>query len=168
VGGSAHGRITELAALECGGLRVPHPIVALPDGGRGFFGATWADGTLGAPILRRTRLTLDYRHKQMFFEPAEPLEASFAFDASGLSQCAREPDLATVEIDHVADGSAGAKAGLVAGEALLGVDGKPVTGASLDQVAALFAREGETRSLHVEGRGQGRDVLLRLESNGLR
>jgi len=80
VGGSAHGRVTTLDAMRLGNLRVPNPSVAMPTEPRGFFGLTWVDGTLGAPVLSRTRLMLDYAHEQVILEPLTGWDAPFVID----------------------------------------------------------------------------------------
>lgn len=167
VGGSLHARVTMLGSLRVGDLRVPNPIVALPDDGRGFFGVSWADGTLGAPILRRTRLILDYAHAHVIMEPVEPMDAPFSYNASGVSLRANGPDLEAVVIDGVAPGSAGANAGLVAGEILCAVNTRPVSAASLEWVSDLFAQAGASHMLRVGAGGTDRDVVLRLGSSAL-
>jgi Aspartyl protease/PDZ domain len=162
VGGAMDGRVARLAELRVGSLRVPKPVVGLPAEARGYFGATWADGTLGAPILRRTRLTLDYAHKQVFMEPVRPLDEPFPFDLSGLTLSAVAPALETVTIEAVAPNSAAATAGIVAGETLRAIDGQLATGASLDVVTTLLQQPASTHTLRVAREGRERDVDLRL------
>jgi S1-C subfamily serine protease len=156
-----------LRSLELGGLRVPNPIVAMPGDGRGFFGASWVDGSLGAPILRRSTLFIDYPHSQLIIEPAADWEEPFAFDVSGLALQAGGAALEQVEIEGVTPGSAASVAGLAAGELVLAVDSHPVSAASMETIAELFKRVGATHTLRVAQGGEVRDVLLRLESNGL-
>jgi S1-C subfamily serine protease len=57
--------------------------------------------------------------------------------------------------------------GLTAGEIVLAVDSHPVSAASMESITELFKRVGATHTLRVERGGEVRDVLLRLESNGL-
>ncbi len=52
----------------------------MPADARGFFGMTWVDGTLGVPVLRRTRLMLDYAHEQVILEPLTGWDAPFVID----------------------------------------------------------------------------------------
>jgi len=157
VGGSVHGRVAMLDAMRLGSLRVPHPYVAIPQDDRGFFGVTWADGTLGAPVLSRTRLILDYPHCEIIMEPVAAMDAPFAFDKSGLSFRAEGPDLATVVVDDVVVGSPAARAGIAAGDVIRTIDGRPVTGSSIDWLGEMFTRSGATYSL-----GLAHEVSLTL------
>jgi len=158
VGGSAHGRVATLDALRLGNVRVPHPSLAMPSDARGFFGITWVDGTLGAPVLSRTRLILDYPHQHVIIEPATAMDAPFAIDRSGLAFRAEGPDFATVVVDDVALGSSAARAGIAAGDVIRTIDGRPIRGESIDWLGEMFTRAGATYSL-----GLDREVSLTLE-----
>jgi hypothetical protein len=150
VGGSAHGLVTVLGEMRLGNLRVPKPYVAIPADARGFFGVTWVDGTLGAPVLSRTRLILDYAHHEVIIEPVTALDAPFSIDQSGLSIRADGPHLDTVVIDEVAAGSPAARAGIAVGDVIRSVNGRPISGQSLDWVAEMFTQVGAIHSLRVE------------------
>lgn len=150
VGGSVHGLVTALDEMRLGHLRVPNPYVAIPTDSRGFFGVTWVDGTLGAPVLSRTRLILDYAHHEVIIEPVTAMDAPFSIDQSGLSFRADGPDLDIVVIDEVAEGSPAAHAGIAVGDILKSVNGRAVSGHSLDWVADMFAQPGAIHSIRVE------------------
>ncbi len=167
VGGSIVGRVAALDALTLGGVRIPKPIVALPDEGRGFFAVTWADGTLGAPVLRRTRLILDYFRKEIIIEPGPGMNAPFAYDESGVTFRMTGSEFENVVIDAVADGSAAARAGIAVGDTLRTLDGEAVSGSSLERVSTLFSSPPARYVLGLEKEGQARDVLLDLEASAL-
>lgn len=150
VGGSAYGLVGALDELRIGNLRVPSPYVAIPSDTRGFFGLTWVDGTLGAPVLSRTRLILDYAHHEVIIEPASAMDAPFSIDQSGLSFRADGPNLDTVVIDEVAAGSPAARAGIAVGDILRSVNGRAISGQSIDWVAEMFTQAGAIHSLRVE------------------
>lgn len=150
VGGSTHGLVTALDELRLGNLRVPNPYVAIPADGRGFFGVTWVDGTLGAPVLSRTRLMLDYAHQEIIIEPVTAMDAPFDIDQSGLSLRAHGSNLDTVVIDEVAAGSPAARAGIAVGDILRSVNGRPISGPSMDWLADLFTQTGTIHSLRIE------------------
>ena len=157
MGGSVHGRVTALNALRLGSLNVPNPYVAVPETDRGFFGVTWVDGTLGAPVMSRTRLILDYPRHEVIIEPVTAMDAPFAIDQSGLSFRADGADLDTVVIAEVVDGSPAARAGIAVGDVLRSVNGRAISGASIDWVAEVLTQAGATHSLRVE-----REVPLAL------
>lgn len=154
VGGAVQVRLTALSALRIGGLTVQQPIVALPTTARGFFGLDWVDGTLGAAILSRTRLIVDYPHGEVIVEPIESWDRPFEYDLSGLSLHAIGPALESVIVDGVRPGSPAAAAAFEAGDVIRSVDGRVVSGDSLDWIAErlkvpnasyTFELERETR-----------------------
>lgn len=147
IGGSASGRVARLEELRLGSLTVPHPIVGMPSHGGGFFGSTWVDGTVGATILARMRVICDYAHSRVILEPGEGADAPFEFDASGLTLRAGGESFGAVTIEAVAPGSAGARAGIIPGDALLAVDGRIVSGETIPWVTEQFMSAGETRAL---------------------
>ncbi len=60
VGSASEGELLRMPALKIGALTISRPSTALSHERDGPFGATaGTDGTIGEPILRRTRLTLD-------------------------------------------------------------------------------------------------------------
>ena len=150
VGGSTYGRVTALSELRLGNLRVPKPYVAIPNDSLGFFGMTWVDGSLGAPVLSRTRLILDYAHHEVIIEPVTAMDAPFSIDQSGLSFRADGRKLDTVVIDDVVVGSPAARAGIIVGDVIRSVNGRPVSGESMDWLAEMFTQPGATHSLRVE------------------
>ncbi len=164
IGGSASGRVAQLEELRLGNLSVPRPIVGMPTDGGGFFASTWVDGTVGATILARMRLICDYAHDQVIMEPGEGAGAPFEFDTSGLTLRAGGESFSAVTIEAVAPGSAGALAGVRPGDALLAVDGRTMSGATLPWVTAQFMRAGETRALSLRREGREWIADLRLAS----
>ena len=150
VGGAARGRVTALDELRLGTLRVPNPYVAMPADERGFFGLTWVDGTLGAPVLSRTRLFLNYAHNEVIIEPVTAMDAPFSIDQSGLSFRADGPNLDTVVVDEVAPGSPAARAGIAVGDVLRSVNGRAISGQSIDWVAEMFTQTGAVHAVRVE------------------
>jgi hypothetical protein len=162
VGGAAHGRITMVSALGVAGLTVRKPIVALPSNARGFFGLDWVDGTVGAPILSRTRLIMDYPHAQVIIEPRESWDAPFEYDLSGLTLCAQAPAFELVTIDDVTAESPADAAGLKLGDIVRSVDGRLVSGASLEWIAERLTVPEARYAFRVERNGELVDLELKL------
>ena len=150
VGGPIYGRVTTISELRLGKLRVPNPTVAMPADAQGFFGLTRVDGTLGAPVLSRTRLILDYAHQEVIVEPLTAMDVPFVIDRSGLAVHAAGPNLDTVVIVEVAAGSPAARAGIAVGDILRSVNGRPVSGESIVADLEVFTQAGATLELRVE------------------
>jgi PDZ domain-containing protein len=167
VGGAVQVRLTSLSALRIGGLTVPKPIVALPTTTRGFFGLDWVDGTLGAGILRRTRLIVDYPHGEVIIEPAESWEEPFEYDLSGLSLHAAGAELESVIVNDVRSGSPADAAAFSVGDVLRSMDGRAVSGESLDWVTERLMVPNRRYVLGVERDGSIVELEMSLGSGEL-
>lgn len=86
IGGWAFGHVTRLAEAHLGALVIPAPVAGLGKEKTGFFGVTFADGTIGAPVLSRTTLILDYARERVIVEPSPDFDRPYEYDMSGLTQ----------------------------------------------------------------------------------
>ncbi|HEX3131891.1 MAG TPA: aspartyl protease family protein [Thermoanaerobaculia bacterium] len=112
------------------------------------------DGVLGAALLNRFRVTFDYSRRQMFLEPTEMLGVSFDYDLAGVMVVA---DGKGFKVSNVQGGTPGGDAGILAGDAILAMDDRPVAGMTLLQVRQLFRQDGEKHTVEVQ---RGRDRFL--------
>jgi hypothetical protein len=110
-------------------------------------------GLLGANALRGLRVGIDYAHGTVYLEAAGGAPGA-DMNVVGLT-LRPEPDerytvLGVIEIDGKS-----AVPGVKPGDVLLGVDGAPVTGATMGQVWSLLGgAPGQVRKLVVERAGQ--------------
>lgn len=68
-GGLSTGDVLRVAEVQVGSLSLHHPVIGVPDDRTGFFASGMADGTIGQGLFRRGRLTIDYPHNRIVFEP---------------------------------------------------------------------------------------------------
>jgi hypothetical protein len=164
---SADGEVSFLAGrarlLQLGPFLFRNEIVAYPDaaGPAGPAGPAspaaarpgW-DGILGAALLNRFRVTLDYSRRQMILEPSEMLGLSFDYDLTGVAVVA---DGKGFKVGTVQSGTPGGDSGLQAGDVILAMDDEPVAGMTLLQVRQKLRQDGEKHSVEIQ---RGRDRLL--------
>jgi len=162
VGGAVYGRVTMISALRVARLTARKPIVVLSSNARGFFGVDWVDGTLGASILTRTRLILDYPHAEVIIEPLESWDAPFDYDLSGLTLSARGRAFERVTIDDITAGSPADATGFKLGDTVHSVDGRLVSGNSLDWIAERLTVPEARYAFRVERAGQLVDLEVKL------
>ncbi|HET7462754.1 MAG TPA: aspartyl protease family protein [Longimicrobium sp.] len=161
VGGMVVGRVARLQSAALGSLRIEAPTAGLALRPEGFFGTTVVDGTLGAPVFRRTTMFVDYPHDRVIFEAGPGFGDPFEADMSGMSLVGGADGRVTVS--YVVAGSPAAQAGIATGDELVAVDGAPARPAEFDALRASFrATPGAVRRLVVRRGGETREVSITL------
>ncbi len=167
VGGPSRALLARARTLAIGPVTISAPVTELNEDTRGAAAATHTAGNIGGDLLKRFTMTLDYGHQLMWLEPNAAAQGPDVFDRSGL-WISRMPAGGTpagemIEIDDVTAGSAGAKAGLAAGDHILAVDGKPASGVRVPDLRERFKATPGTRiTLDVERKGERRQVTVEL------
>jgi hypothetical protein len=123
------------------------------------FGATGGVPLIGTEILRRFHIIFDYARSQIILEPNRHLHDAFPFDASGLD-LRWAPD--ALLIHDVAKDSAGAEAGLQAGDAIVSLDGQPAKNIRLEQAQNLLTAAGRTLRVGIRRGNKQFEVSLKL------
>jgi S1-C subfamily serine protease len=107
---------------------------------------------------------MDYPHAQVIIEPRESWDAPFEYDLSGLTLCAQAPAFELVTIDDVTAESPADAAGLKLGDIVRSVDGRLVSGASLEWIAERLTVPEARYAFRVERNGElGELVDLELK-----
>lgn len=161
LGGKVVHGLGRLAWLQLGDARLERPVATFSQDKSGVFAATQIQGLIGAEVLKRFRVTIDYPEKKLYLDPAGTPEP-FEFDASGLFLIAKGSDLRKYEILSVAPRTPAAEAGIRDGDQIDYVDGRPAADLSLEQIRQRLRRIGATVSLVVSRDGKQRTVSLRL------
>ena len=141
--GIERGALLRVPAVRIGDARFPRPSVALSMEPHGILGDLQnTDGTIGAGIFRRTRVTFDYAHGRVYLARTAPTPAGDSVDASGL--VLEHPDSTSSRwmIQEVVPGSAAEAADLAVGDELILVDGNPVASSALDDLRERLRQSG--------------------------
>lgn len=109
-------------------------------------------GIIGADLLRRFRVTMDYPHRRIILEPTPETYSPFVYDKSGLFLLGEGDDYRAIRVKSVIPGSPAEDAGVKSGDRLVSVDGKHARRIGLDATRRLF-RENNTRYRLVLERG---------------
>ena len=147
--------------LKLGGEDLREPILAISASTSGLFSDTRHAGILGMDVLRRYKLTLDPARKRLLLEKNAAFPEPFDYDASGLHVQPQSADLTTLEVRRVRPGSAGAEAGILAGDVILAVDGRPIAEITPFGVRRLFRKAGKEYALSILREGAIRKLQLR-------
>jgi hypothetical protein len=165
VGGPSRALLVRPQMVKIGSIEIKQPIGLIELGNKGAGAATQVAGNLGGGILKRFTLTLDYEHQMLYFEPNAAFSEQDVFDHSGI-WCMQDDAGGLSVVDVVKDSPAD-KAGLHAGDQIIGLDGKTITGAEINAVRAKLKDEPGTKvSLEVDGKSGKREVNLTLAELG--
>lgn len=162
VGGPSYGLAFRARALSLGSVSVERPVALLSSDTAGAMSDGSLAGNVGAAILRRFVVTLDYPHARMFLKPIVPAPPTLdGYDQSGLrlSRSAK----GTV-ITDVVEASPAALAGVRASDVVLTVDGRPAAERTVDEIRSLLRDQapGTQVRLGLRRSGKAAEVTLIL------
>ncbi len=160
VGGGVRAKVTRAGMLHLGGVEVPLPITELVTSDKGALADRYLAGNVGGGILRRFRVTFDYRHERVYLAPGGDAGPD-SFDRAGLWLTPAGRGLA---VEDVVPGGPAAAAGVLPGDRLEAVDGVALGKLGPDAVRARLRRAppGSKLRLRVRGAGGSREVEVVL------
>jgi len=145
VAGPIMGHIGRVSGVTMGGFRITEPLTTFDDSGCTL---DYTEFMVGMAAFRRFHVIFDYPGRRLFLEPntffGEPTE----FNMSGLFLAPtpnREWTVARVLPD-----SPGAEAGLIVGDLITAIDGRPSTVYKFWDLDPLMRREGQPLRLRIK------------------
>jgi hypothetical protein len=161
VGGPSRALLARANKLVIGPVSIDVPVTEIVTDKGGAGEAARTAGNIGGDLLKRFTLTLDYAHQTLWLEPNPLASQREVFDRSGL-WIARAKDGA-IEVADVATDSAAAAIGLVTGDEIVSVNGKPATDVALYELREEFkGATGTQFTLSVKGKKAERRLTLTL------
>jgi len=164
VGYSMWGELTGLigrgGTLRLGDLVLDDVLVTYLEKGAPGVPPCGRSGLLGNGVLRRFNATFDYSRKELILEPNSHTDDPFEHNMSGMAST-RKAD-GTYTVSRVFPETPAAEAGVLAGDTIVAVDGRPAGSIGSEELRQLLERDGATVTLRLE-RGSGTvDVALRM------
>lgn len=136
-------------------------MVALPGEGAGVLSRPEPHAlNIGGEVFRRFTVVFDYRRSRVSLVPNSRVNDPFEAGMTGLGLTTLGPPYDRIVVDFVVPASAGADAGVRAGDRILAIDGEPVTGLSLTDVKGRFKAPEGTRFVIVVERQTQRITLM--------
>ncbi len=165
ISGIAYEKMVEFGSLSIGGFQLDNHLLTIPlEKGKGTTALGEVAGNLGNSTLRHFHLILNYPKQQIVLSKNKNFNSRFPRDRSGMLIGRSESNQPMVSF--VATNSPAHKAGLIAGDIILKIDGKTIS-----QGHPVLALRNLLRGSDVEGRTitVSRehliiDVSLRLEN----
>ena len=115
--------------------------------------------TLGAPVLSRFRVTLDFPNKKAYFKPRTDLPDRDPPDAAGLLL---RREASGTYIDDVRFDSPAQEAGLKIDDRLISVNGEDADKAAFFRLYEMLSQGGQSATLVYERKKQSQTVVLKL------
>jgi predicted aspartyl protease len=162
VGGPSRSYVVRLASLQLGPVRVDNVAAGLVEDKGGSMTDPNYDGNVGSGLLKRFVVTFDYAHQVMYLKRITPEPPDVGtFDRSGLWINAKDGGYAVTD---VAQGSAGAEAGILVGDVITAINGKVVVDEGLADARRHLRSDpaGTKLALTVRRGGENRPVTLTL------
>jgi hypothetical protein len=163
VGGPTRSIAMRGDTLGLGPMTINGPVVELSTDTKGGFAETSLAGNIGAGILKRFVVTLDYEHRVMYLKPTTDRVADLdTFDRAGFwLNVGNNGDFSVVDVTKDAPAD---QAGLKTGDEILAIDGKPATSLKLYDVRRMLRDEapGTTVTFAVKRGSDTKNVAVTL------
>ena len=163
--GDLFGKKGRIGGIWVGPLVLYEPIVSFPE-------ADLVDqiitddrnGTLGAEILRRFDVTIDYPNHQLKLRPTNKVKDEFNYNMSGLDISNPFPGMPVFTIDKVRKGSPGERAGLLENDQILSLNRSHHKSLSLNDInLILMSKEDRKISMTILREGHEINTTFYLE-----
>jgi hypothetical protein len=158
----AEGKLGRAQSLTIGKTVLQDPLAVFPASSAKSPSDAIA-GSIGAGILNRFTVVLDYANQVSYFTPNPRVMDLFTADMSGLGLIAIPPDYRSYEVAQVLDGSPAAAAGFAVGDILVSIDGNPASDSTLEDVRELLRQEDSTHQITVQRGGKTLDFTIKLK-----
>lgn len=160
-GGETRGSMFKLAELRWGPLDL-HDVTAFASSDvRGVLADPGFAGIIGADLLRRYKLFIDYPHSRIILEKTSASGSPFTYDASGMFLVADGPQLERIRVLRVVRDSPAEAAGVHEGDILLSIDGADAAQLGLDKLRQMLCEKQREYSLQISRNGSSVSVTLK-------
>ncbi len=166
IGGDINGYIGRINGISFGKFSFNSVISSFPDTTRlgEVFKETGRQGTLGAGILRRFIVIVDYYNSKLYLRKNSQYKQDFEYNMSGIELLATGRDLRTFVVQNVRDNSPADNAGIESGDILKKVNGVSTQNLDLSRINILFrSKDGRKIRLKAERNGEVLKSVFRLK-----
>ncbi|MEK6410063.1 MAG: aspartyl protease family protein [Acidobacteriota bacterium] len=159
VGGKVTGRSGRIASLRIGKFQIDNPLALFSEDKSGAFASSQIQGNIGAQILSKFKVLLDYDRNRIIFEPNASFKDPIGSASSGLRFIAEGSDYKTFRVEELLEDSPATEAGIQQDDVVVAVDGRPAAELTLSSLHELFEKP-VPRKLSVRRKGQTLQITL--------
>lgn len=166
--GNIFGWRSRIARSFFGPYEITSPIVAFPDSNAIRYDALRTDrhGTIGADILHRFNIMIDYSNERLFIQRNGLFREPFRYNSTGMVLVASQPGIPLYSIGYIRESSPAETAGLQKGDQLISLNGQSATGKPLDEINKQLnaIRPGQRVRVEIMREGRIERVMFRAEA----
>lgn len=164
LGGESQRVDARLASLQLGRFKFNAPIVGFSTAaeGQGSMAVEDNDGPLGNEIMRRFKVTIDDSRRLMMLEPNAHFSEPFESNMSGIEIESEGKDCRVFKVIGITEKSPAAEAGILVGDEIVAIDGKPANQFTSTQIEKLWTQDGAERSLTLRRNGKEQVMKIKL------
>lgn len=162
--GDLYGVKGRIDGIWVGPLILPQPIVAFPNSELidQLLSSNNRNGTIGAEILRRFHVTLDYRNSRMTLRPTNKLKEDFNYNMSGMEITNPMPGLPIFTISNISENSPAYFAGLKENDQILSINNNNHRSMELNDINLLLQSK-ENRKIKLTVLREGEELKTSFE-----
>ncbi len=160
IGGRTNFLEARIDSIRLGQYTINRPVVSISQDSQGF-GASADAGLIGAEILRRFTVILDYPSSRMLLKPNVHFNEPYEIDMSGLELVAKADNLKAIVVKSVMPNSPGIEAGLREGDEIVSINGHPASEFTLDKVTQMFKQPGKQYLIDIKRANKAMRVTLK-------
>jgi hypothetical protein len=162
--GDLFGTKGRIDAVWVGPLVLPKPIVSFPDTGlvEQLISSNDRNGTLGAEILRRFDVTIDYRNARLTLSPTAKIREPFNYNMSGMEVTNPMPGFPIFTISDVRENSPAFLAGLKVNDQIISINNNHNSSITLNDINLLLQSK-ENRKIKMKVLRNGQEIKTQFE-----
>lgn len=164
--GQIHGEIGKIGKLVLGPYELKEPVVAYPDSLSVGMASRLdnRNGSIGADVLRRFDIIIDYPNKRLTLTPNRHFREAFKINMSGIEIESLIPGLPYYQVSYVRKNSPADRAGIRRGDDIVSVNNQPAFGLTINAIYDIFeSRPGRKVKMVVRRKGHKLNTLFYLE-----
>lgn len=141
--GLLSGQMGRLKKLAIGRFKFRNILANYPDTNSLGNAAKMHDrnGSVGSGLLSRFNIIIDYRHQKLVITPGKDIKRPFRYNMSGIEIETPEPGEPFYQISFIHKNSPADKAGLQAGDQIIGINNEPVSTLTLSDITNIFLEQ---------------------------
>ena len=164
--GDVYGHILRFDKVYIDHYELSDVIVSLPDSSsiENVIGLDQRNGSIGAEILRRFNVIIDYPNELITLVKNSDFLDPFSYNKTGIELTAPYPGLNYYTISQIREGSPAEKAGLLVNDEIISVNNSKVTDLTMNDLYKIFQlKDGKKIKLVVNRNGERKRIEFRLE-----